>query len=214
MNNDTARTTLLTTIVCLIPVIAGIILYPKLPDVIVTHWGADGEPNGWSSKFVGAILFPLGLVAVNLIFPVLLKTDPKYRNVSPKIKALIHWIIPIVCIFCSSSTLAEALGVNTRIEVTAPLLVALLFIIIGNYMPKMVPSYMVGIKLPWTLNSEENWNKTHRLAGFLWVICGFAMILMVIFKVPMILMIIPFLIMVLIPMVYSFMLYQKDHPNH
>lgn len=59
---------LLTTVVCLIPVIAGIILYPRLPDQIATHWDSQGNVNGMSSKLVGAIIFPAILVVVNLIF--------------------------------------------------------------------------------------------------------------------------------------------------
>ncbi len=168
---------ILTTIVCLIPVIAGIILYSRLPNQIATHWDAQGNVNGMSSKFTGAIIFPGILVLLNVIFPLLLRIDPKYENMNSKLKTISHWIIPVVAMFCSGATLAAGLGMKTHVEVIAPMLVGVLFVLVGNYLPKTRQSYTMGIKLPWTLNSEENWNHTHRMAGFLWVVGGFLIII-------------------------------------
>ena len=83
-------------------------------------------------------------------------------------------------------------------------------ILIGNYLPKTKQSYTMGIKLPWTLHSEENWNRTHRMAGFLWVIGGTLMVLISLlhlWQVWMMLVIIT--VMVLVPTVYSYLLYKK-----
>lgn len=211
MKNNTkmSRTTVLTTIVCLIPVILGIILYPRLPETIVTHWDANGDPNGWSSRMVGAVVFPGILVLVNLAFPLLLKTDPKYSNMNEKVKQLLHWIIPVVSVFCSGSTLAAAMGTDVKTELITPMFLGLIFTAIGNYLPKTTQSYTVGIKLPWTLNSEENWNKTHRMAGFLWVIGGIAMIIAGALRLGITGMFIITVIMVLVPVVYSYLLYRK-----
>lgn len=208
-DNKMRRTTILTTIVCLIPVILGIIFYPKLPDSIVTHWGADGTPNGWMPKIVGAVVFPGILVIVNLAFPLLLKTDPKYGNMNETVKQLLHWIIPVISVFCSGSTLAAALGQDVNIAMITPMLVGLIFTAVGNFLPKMAQSYTVGIKLPWTLNSEENWNKTHRMAGFLWVVGGIAMIILSALNMGYIGLIVIAAICVLVPAVYSYLLYRK-----
>lgn len=208
-DNKMKRTTILTTIVCLIPVILGIILYPKLPDTIVTHWDIDGNPNGWESKLVGAIVFPGILVLINIVFPLLLKVDPKYNNLNEKIKHILHWIIPVVSIFASGSTLAVAMGKDVKIAIIAPMFVGLILVVIGNYLPKMTQSYTVGIKLPWTLNSEENWNKTHRIAGFLWVLGGIVMIIIGALGVGGICFIAIPIIMVLVPVIYSYLLFRK-----
>ena len=109
-DNKMKRTRILTTIVCLIPVILGIILYPVLPDTIATHWTFGGEANGWEPKLVGAIVFPGILVVLNLIFPALLRTDPKYNNMNETAKRLLCWIFPVVSIICSGATLAAAFG--------------------------------------------------------------------------------------------------------
>ncbi len=85
-----------------------------------------------------------------------------------------------------------------------------LFIIFGNYLPKTKQSYSMGIKLPWTLNSEENWNRTHRLSGFLWVIGGALFLMLTFFgwwNLYVLLGIV--LAMALIPTVYSYLLYRK-----
>lgn len=208
-NNKMKRTTVLTTIVCLIPVILGILLYPRLPETIVTHWGADGNPDGWSSKLVGAIVFPGILVLVNIAFPLLLKADPKYDNINEKTKQILHWIIPVVSIFCSGTTFAAALGMDVKTALLAPMFMGLVFVVIGNYLPKMTQSYTVGIKIPWTLHSEENWNRTHRMAGFLWVIGGIAMIVTGALGMGSVSLIVIASIMVLAPVVYSYLLFRK-----
>ena len=76
MTKEVKRTWIITTIICLIPIIVGIFLYKKLPDQVVTHWDSAGNPNGWSSKFFGVIGLPGLLLLLNMIFPVLLKVDP------------------------------------------------------------------------------------------------------------------------------------------
>lgn len=210
MNNDIRKTTIITTIVCLLPVIAGIVLYNRLPDTLVTHWDSNGNPNGWESKMVGAIVFPGILVIVNLLFPLLLKVDPKYNNINGKVKALLHWIIPIVSIFCSASTLAVGLGYDSKVEITTPLFVGLIFVIIGNYLPKTKQTYTVGIKLPWTLASEDNWNKTHRLAGFLWVVCGILFMIGTFLPYKQYILIGLAIIMILVPTCYSFLQYRRS----
>ena len=62
-------------------------------------------------------------------------------------------------------------------EVVMTVLIGVIFTIIGNYLPKCKQNYTIGIKIPWTLNNEENWNKTHRFAGWLWTVCGILIML-------------------------------------
>lgn len=203
-------THILTTLVCLIPVIAGLILLPQLPEEIVTHWDMNGVPNGWSPKITGAVVYPGILLVVNLVLPALMKVDPRYSNMNKKTLALIQWIIPIASVFCSGTTLANALGVAVDITILGPMFMGVLLMIIGNYLPKMTQSYTLGIKLPWTLDSEDNWEKTHRLSGVIWVIGGLLMIISAFFTrgrymIPVIL-----VAMIGIPVVYSYAYYRKS----
>lgn len=85
---------------------------------------------------------------------------------------------------------------------------AVVFMLIGNYLPKCRPSYMLGLKLPWTLADEDNWHKTHRLAGPIWMLCG-ALLLVCPFlsaRLAMVFMIGVILVATCIPTVYSFLL--------
>lgn len=103
---------------------------------------------------------------------------------------------------------ATALGHKISVEIIMPLFMGALFVVIGNYMPKCKQSYTLGIKLPWTLDDEENWNKTHRLAGFLWVIGG-VVIMASAFLGKFWLFFVVLVPMVIIPTVYSYILYRN-----
>ena len=82
--------------------------------------------------------------------------------------------------------------------------------IIGNYMPKVKQNYTMGIKIPWTLNSEDNWNKTHRFAGFIFVLSGLWMIVSAVLKLNEMWAVIPALVCVFFPVIYSYLLYRKE----
>ena len=94
------------------------------------------------------------------------------------------------------------------------ILVSLLIILMGNYMPKCRQNYTVGIKLPWTLDDEDNWNKTHRLAGYIWMAAGIIMLIFTLLdKVNVYSMIILIVFISAVPAVYSFLLYRNNKIN-
>lgn len=204
------REIILTTIVCLLPMLAGVILYSRLPDTIATHWGANGEPDGWSSKTFAVFAIPGIIAGINLFGQFAMRTDPKRQNMNPALFNIGIWTAPVISVLASAFIFATALGYESRIELILPLLMSLLFIVIGNYLPKTKQSYTMGIKLPWTLASEENWNRTHRLAGPLWVVCGILMAILSLLKhAPFWLMPLLIAVMVLVPTIYSYNLYKK-----
>ena len=88
------------------------------------------------------------------------------------------------------------------------LMLGCMFLVIGNYMPKMKQSYTLGIKLPWTLNSEENWYRTHRLGGYTFMSGGVISIIVAFLQVFWVVFV-AILVATIIPMVYSYMLYKK-----
>lgn len=199
---------IISSIVTLLPIAAGLILWNQLPEQIPTHWNAAGEIDGWSSKAFAVFGLPLIILAAQWLCVVGTSADPKKQNHSGKVLHLVFWIIPIISVVMGAVTYAAALGVGIRVEVVMPILVGLVLTIIGNYLPKCKQNYTVGIKIPWTLNSEENWNRTHRFAGWLWTFCGIAIILTGFLGGFWILMII-MLLMVFAPIFYSFLLYRK-----
>lgn len=203
------RTLILTTLLCLLPMLVGLAVYGRLPERMATHWGLHGEVNGWSSRAFAVFGLPLIVAALNVAVYFGMNADPKRGNMSPALRLVCQWICPVVSVLAGGLTIAWGLGYELRIERIMPIFVGLVFVIIGNYLPKTKQSYTLGIRLPWTLNSEENWNRTHRLAGFLWVLGGLYFIVMSFVGWTPAGFLVPVLLMVLIPAVYSYILYKK-----
>ena len=203
------KTLVITSLICLLPIIVGALVYKRLPEMIATHFDLNGNPDGWSSRAFAVFGLPAILLAVNLLLPFMLRADPKHENMSGALVNITIWTIPVLSLVCSGLTLGRALGYDVRIERVLPVFMGVLFILIGNYLPKTKQSYTMGIKLPWTLASEENWNRTHRLAGFLWVLGGVFFIVMSFIGWSVPAFVIPLVVMVLVPMVYSYLLYRK-----
>lgn len=197
-----------TTLVILIPILAGILLWDRLPARMPTHWNATGEVDGWSSKPFAVFGLPGILLALHWLCVLGTAADPKKRNHSEKLLHLVHWITPALSVVLGAVTYLTALGQPVRIEVLLPLLTGLLFTIIGNYMPKCKQNYTIGIKIPWTLNSEENWNRTHRFAGRLWFLGGLLIIATGFLGNVWIFLTIT-LVMAFIPFLYSYALHRK-----
>lgn len=198
---------LLTCVITLLPMVVGLILWKRLPETMATHWGANNEANGWSSKEFVVFGMPVILMLLHLLAVGVTMTDPKKRNIGNRMFGILFWIVPAVSWFALMTMYLSALGSEMNIGLVVNILVGAVFIIIGNYLPKNKQNYSVGIKLPWTLDDEENWNKTNRLSGYLFIISGFVFIVNAFFlsMIP----IIVTALAVIIPIVYSYCLYRQ-----
>ena len=128
-----------------------------------------------------------------------------------KMVRVIYWLIPIVSLSISYLIYSKALGSTTNPSVFVSALLGLIFVIMGNYMPKLKVNHTVGIRLPWTLQSEDNWHKTHRLAGKLWVLGGLILLLEAGLQFALsYVLVLAILVIVFIPMVYSYQLSRKN----
>ena len=199
---------IISSIVTLLPIVAGLILWNQLPEQIPTHWNASGEIDGWSSKPFAVFGLPLIMVAAQWLCMLGTSADPKKENHPAKVLHLVLWIIPVLSVALNTMTYMAALGKEVRIEVIMPILIGLILAIVGNYMPKCKQNYTIGIKIPWTLNSEENWNRTHLFAGWLWTFCGIALMLTGIIGGFWIFLFVV-LLMVFAPILYSYLLFRK-----
>lgn len=206
---------IITSVVILLPILAGLILWNRLPDTVPTHWGASGEVDGYSSKLFAVLGIPLFMFVIHWICIFVSLLDPKHRNIEGKPLGVVLWICPLMSLLCGFLILSSALGYDFSVEIIMPIIMGILLIVIGNYLPKCKHNYTIGIKLPWTLNDEENWNHTHRFAGPVWVIGGIA--LMALSLVPsnivFILLMIVVILMILIPTIYSYVYYRRHKKN-
>ena len=204
------KTLIITSIVTILPVLIGVIYWDRLPDVMATHFGLNNEANGFSSKAFAVFGMPAVLLAILWLGAFVTAHDPKRQNISPKMFSLGLWIAPVISLVVAATMYPVNLGYKLDIPFFSELLMGLLFIIVGNYLPKARQNYTIGIKIPWTLANEENWNRTHRLAGYLWMICGILMIIICLTRlVPAQWLVGLFMIMVLVPCIYSYWLHAK-----
>jgi uncharacterized membrane protein len=184
-------------------------IWKDLPDTVPTHFGLDGTADDWSSKT--SLLFIPGAIGIGiyLLMLILPALDPKgkLRNMGDK-----YYSIRFVMTLFMSLISAYTLYLSNEGSLKDPnVLIGLLgglFAVLGNYFPAMRPNYFVGIRTPWTLENEEVWKKTHRLAGKLWVAGGILIILAAFFIKSNTALEIIFgsvvTVIVLIPLVYSY----------
>ena len=204
------KTLIITSIVTILPMLIGIVYWNRLPDVMATHFGVNNEANGFSSKAVAVFGLPAFLLAILWLGAFVTSHDPKRQNISPKMFSLVLWIAPLISLAAAATMYPVNLGYELDITFFAELLLGLMFIIVGNYLPKARQNYTIGIRIPWTLANEENWNRTHRLAGYLWMICGVLMIIVCLTRfIPAEWAVGLFLIAALVPCVYSYWLHAK-----
>lgn len=206
-------TLILTSIITLLPILIGLVLWNKLPDRITTHWDISGNADGWSSKPFAIFFLPLFLLVMHWFCFLMTIIDPRNKDSNTKMIRLTLWIVPIISLIANTVTYFIALGYPLSMEAFTPFLIGTLFIFLGNYMPKCKQNYTIGVKVPWTLDNEENWNVTHRFAGKLWVGCGFAMIILG-FILPFWAMLSFIVIASFIPVIYSYLYYRKQLANH
>lgn len=188
--------------------LVNLLFYKKMPETLPTHWGFNNKIDGYSSKFTALITTPLLLILLNIFSCFMLDNDPKNKDKNNFVITIGKATIPLVMLITFVISVFYGLGKKINVMVIISIFVGFLLILIGNYLPKTKRNYTVGIKLPWTLNSDENWNKTHRLAGYFFILGGIFFLL-----TPFIgneyLIFLTFMIIGIIPAIYSFYLYKN-----
>lgn len=166
-------------LITLIPIFVTVILYNRLPEQIPTHWNIQGQVDGYGDKSTGFFTAALPFILV-LFMQVMPKIDPKKRNYANFEGAFYNFQLMFALVMGGIHMLAisTALGYEfIKVDMGIKLLIAVMFTVIGNMMPKFKHNYFIGIKTPWTLASEEVWFATHRVGGKLWFYGGLVMII-------------------------------------
>ena len=200
------------------PAIYLAIVWASLPDKIAMHYDLHGNPTRYGSKNEMIMLVVI-LTVMNIFIYFLLtniyRIDPRKYAIENKGRlqrmafAVVVFVAAVLFMIIYSSRTAS---IHFRISWIFSA-VGLLLAIIGNYLPNLKPNYFAGIRLPWTLENETNWRKTHQLAGKIWFVGGLVLAVVCIFLPPVATIIIFFcaiMIMVIIPGVYSYRLYKQQ----
>jgi len=206
------KTIILTSLLTLLPIPVGLLLWNRFPETMAIHWGITGEADGYASPGFAVLGLPLIMLAVQWLCIFFTARDKGNQGRNQKMLRLVLWIIPIISNLSLLGLYAFALDVEFSPVVWTVVPMGLLFAIIGNYMPKTRMNSTMGIKVPWTYSSEANWNATHRFAGKVWVIGGILVALcgllphlwavsgMIVFTV----------VLCVLPIVYSYRFYKKE----
>jgi len=202
------KTLLITSIITLMPMIVGLLLWDQLPERMATHFASDGTANGWSHRGFAVFGLPIMLVLLQVLCMGVTLADPKKQNINDRLFGLILWLIPVISIAGNFHIYAFSLGYQANVSTYVMILLGGIFIVVGNYLPKCRQNYTMGIKIPWTLDDEDNWNHTHRMAGYLWILGGFAMIVNAFTNFEWMLFAI-IVVMGIVPMIYSYLYYRK-----
>lgn len=168
---------LFTSILILLSSLVGCVFWYQLPEKMPTHFNLLGQADGYNHKVFAIFGLPALMLLMHWLLLFLMIKDPKSSNISSKIQVLIYWIIPFVSCLSMISIYGESLGYSMMSGLLAQIFMGVLMIVIGNYLPKTHRNYIIGIRLSWTLESDKNWRKTHRLAGKIWVLGGLLLFL-------------------------------------
>ncbi|MDN4526851.1 SdpI family protein [Fictibacillus fluitans] len=156
-----------------------LIFYSQLPSQLPIHWGLNGEADGYASKFSAMAMSLALLIFVYLSLYFLPKIDPKRDNYQKFSRSYLIIIYCLMALFfvINLMIIVSGLGYSVSIKIVMPVILGLLFIILGNYMQQVKPNWFIGIKTPWTLSDEEVWKKTHRFSAKLFFATGIIILL-------------------------------------
>jgi uncharacterized membrane protein len=195
-------------------------LYPYQPDRIPTHFGANGQPDQFGSReniFIGPVILGVVSVIVYLLLSNIHRIDPKRHKEPADVSLYLQFALFVVLFMSllSMVILYASSHSGTAIEKLILPLLGGFFAGMGQFMPRFQPNYFAGLRLPWTLDNDDNWKATHQLAGKVWTVGGVILALVSLFAkgaLALVLFFVGLIIMVLIPVVYSYQLFKKGNP--
>lgn len=203
---------LVSSIIILLPILLGLIFWNDLPEQVTTHWGADGNADGWSSRPIAIFSLPVFTFIIHWFCIFFTAKDPKNKEQNNKVFGLVLWICPTVSLFASGMIYSASFGKELHANLIGLLVIGLMFVVIGNYLPKCKQNCTIGIRVKWALENEENWNATHRIGGKIWVVGGLLMMACMFLPeaiIPWIL-VISMAVLAVVPIIYSYQYYRKQ----
>ena len=204
-----SKSSILLTVVSLL---LSLTVFSSLPEQIPAHWNVHGTVDRFAPKLT-VFIFPGIIFLITILFQFMRRTDPNSDNYD-KFQREYHrytFVIGLVFFAVQIMTIAAAFRMDFNVNLIFCLGIGSLFIFIGNLLPKTKHNYFIGIRTTWTLADEQNWFRTHRIAGKIWVLGGLIVALTALapesFQVPVFLTVLA--VMVVTPFVYSYTEFRK-----
>jgi uncharacterized membrane protein len=198
-------------VLILISVGSSVYYYPRVPEVMPTHWDSAGQVNGYMPRFWGVSIWPLIAAFFWLQLLVLPIISPRRFRLDQSLETFnLLYVAGMAIMLCISLVaLQVAAGTALRIQQLVPAFSGILLIILGNYMGKLTRNFFIGIRTPWTLASAEVWGQTHRVAGRVFVLGGIALCVEAVVGMNQVVFLGILAVLIIVPVAYSFFLYKR-----
>jgi uncharacterized membrane protein len=205
-----AHTLLISVLFVLTLVAVFLWLHPKMPPLIAAHWNAQGHVDGYVTPMRAVATPVVMLVLLALATIVLPVISPRHYEIKPfaAVFGLVMLAVQAFVFLAALGLLLNAAGHDVHMPLLARLSIGALMMVIGNYMGKLRKNFFIGIRTPWTLTSDEVWTRTHRLAGWLFVLAGLLVIGATVAGAPLRATVVIVLVAALVPCVYSLVIYR------
>ncbi len=178
MEKRDRKTLILTIIVCLLPILLGIVLYNQLPEQMPIHFKAGDVPDNYAPKNFALFGIPLIMAIVQTIC--MLSTINRLKNKEkPRIAKIMEWFIPIITVLIYIIMIEVPLGSTIYVGKSICLILGISFMIIGNYLPKMSYDTAKGVFHP-TPSNEKTFRKMSKIMGYSFIVMGIIFLIMII----------------------------------
>lgn len=161
-----------TCLACLVPIVFGMYYYNKLPDRVPVHFNYNNVPDNYAPKFFGVIGMPLLLLLLQAVLCIVNDLADKNKRANRKIIIASKWMIPVVSLVVNLMVILYSLGRASNISRPVCILLGVILIVLGNYLPKTKQNSTIGVRTKYTLGSEEIWNKASRITGYTMIVFG------------------------------------------
>ncbi len=205
----------LSLLAILVAFILSVVFYSQLPDPMPIHWNSTGQVDDYAPRFIGAFLLPIIMIGTYILLLVVPRIDPRQENIKRFNETYIllrHGILVFMAYIHAVVFYAVLSNQDNLVGGFVIGGVGILFMVIGNYMPRMRSNWFMGIRTPWTLSSDSVWRKTHRLGGKLFVLAGLIMLFAAFLRpeFTVIAIFLSVLLASLVPIIYSYFLYKQE----
>lgn len=174
----------ITGMVCLLPILFGVIFYHALPEMMPVHFNINNEVDRYASKNFALFGIPILMLLLQIVCCMISDFRGSYHEQKPKFITVVKWIIPILSVVISVITIEVPLGSDVDVRKSIMLVLGILYIILGNYLPKMSYEQMKGKMHPMPKN-EKMYREMTRMMGYTFVIFGLLLLVSIFFK-PMV----------------------------
>ena len=166
------KSLIITSVLCLLPIVLGASVYDVLPNNVAVHWNINNEPDGYASKEFFVFMIPFIMMAIQIFNCIIYDINSNRKSENSKVEKVVKSIIPLINLILYVVTILWALGTELDIRKVVCFLVGIIIIIIGKYMPEITYEESKKLQRSLFLKNEEVWNKVKRKFGCLYITAG------------------------------------------